>query len=123
MWSASRAPQRPSRTGSVHSVASVHIASRPSSISSQRRNTGYESDQSSDTAAEDDIIQTFPMAPTSNVPPMWALGAQPSPMSRKMGHGVAVTEIPIPAPIRTQDDDAQSRSSTLGGEEQDFEFP
>ena len=104
-------------------MASVHTASRPSSIASRRRNTGYESDQSSDTAAEDDIVQPFPMAPTSNLPPMWALGAQPSPMARKLGHGVSVAEIPIPAPIRTQDDDVQSRSSTLGGDEQDFEFP
>ena len=93
-------------------MVSVH------SISSQRRNTGYESDQSSDTAAEDDI-HAFPMAPTRNLPPMWARGAQPSPMSRKLG----ITEIRTPAPIRTHesDDDSHSRASTLAGEEQDFE--
>lgn len=104
----------------------------------QRRTTGYESDQSSDTVAEDEI-PTFPGVPTNNVPAMWQSGRQQSGsavsrLSQKFGTNVQVTEI-SPAPLRTQhrhqqeqmenspDDDAQSRASTLGGEEQDFEFP
>lgn len=150
MWTANRAPSRPSRTPSVHSVASVHSASRPTSMASspqlQRTRSGYESDQSSDTANEDDrndiLAQTanFPSVPNSNtLPPMWQAGRERastavSRLSQKFGANVNVAEI---APLRTQtghrqsgmedspDDDAHSRSSTLGGdiEEPDFEFP
>ncbi|ORY11480.1 hypothetical protein BCR34DRAFT_565068 [Clohesyomyces aquaticus] len=146
MWTANRAPTRPQRTASIHSVASLHSASRPNSMISpqfSRRSGGYESDQSSDTANEDDLLvqhANFPQVPSSNMPAMW----NPSPshrtnsvsrLSQKFGNSnPPVAEIPQPAPLNTThrhrhdhnenspDDDATSRSSTLGGDE-DIELP
>ncbi|KAF2691471.1 hypothetical protein K458DRAFT_473292 [Lentithecium fluviatile CBS 122367] len=137
MWTASRAPTRPSRTGSVHSVASVQ--SRPTSmvtspqVTRQSSRNGYESDRSSDTAAEEDYSH-FPQVPGNNMPPMWQSQRQESGsavgrLSQKFGtHGA-----PVVAPLRTQqprldverspDDDSHSRTSTLNGDEQEFEFP
>ncbi|KAF2021613.1 hypothetical protein BU24DRAFT_417243 [Aaosphaeria arxii CBS 175.79] len=103
----------------------------------QRRTGGYESDQSSDTAAEDDF-SGFPVP--NSMPPAWQSqrqqsGGSVSRLSQKFGFNGPVAEIPPPAPLRTQrvhqeestasemDDDVHSRSSTLGGSDQDFDFP
>ncbi|KAF2184843.1 hypothetical protein K469DRAFT_633142 [Zopfia rhizophila CBS 207.26] len=146
MWTANRAASQPQphRTGSIHSIGSVHSASRPVSMTSpqlQRRSGGYESDQSSDTAGEDEFLiqnANFPPVPVNNMPAMWQSQRTPSAVSRlsqKFGNAnVQVAEIQ-PAPLRTQhrhqqelaesspDDDTHSRSSTLNGSEQEFEFP
>ncbi|KAF2270978.1 hypothetical protein CC78DRAFT_527938 [Lojkania enalia] len=147
MWTANRSPSRPQRTASVHSIASVHSASRPNStiVSPQiQRRSGYESDQSSDTANEDEFViqnANFPGVPPNNMPAMWQSGRQQSGsavsvsrLSQKLGTNVQVAEIQAPPALRTQhrhqqeqtenspDDDTDS-PSTLGGEEQDFEYP
>ncbi|KAF2476276.1 uncharacterized protein BDR25DRAFT_252183 [Lindgomyces ingoldianus] len=109
----------------------------------QRRSAGYESDQSSDTAAEDDLVTqnaSFPQVPSNNMPAMW----QSSPnrastiprLAQKFGNAnVQVTEIQQPPRLRTghrqqhdpasnsPDDDTTSRGSTLADEEQDFDLP
>lgn len=105
----------------------------------QRRSGGYESDQSSDTATEDELVfqnPNFPPVP-NNMPAMWQSqrqqsGSAVSRLSQKFGANTQVAEI---APLRTQhqnrqdstenspDDDTHSRSSTLGGEEQDLDYP
>ncbi|KAF2007388.1 hypothetical protein P154DRAFT_517132 [Amniculicola lignicola CBS 123094] len=158
MWTAARAPTRPSRTSSIHSVSSIHSSSnqipssnysRPPSMTSphlsrtsiSRSVTGYESDQSSDTATEDiDFASQFPAVPMNSapnsLPAMWQHGRQQSGtavsrLSMKFGTNTNVVEIPAPAPLRTQqrsqesspNDDARSSSSTLGGSENEFEFP
>lgn len=143
MWTAQRAPSRPQRTPSVHSIASVHSQSRPTSMVSsqlQRRSGGYESDQSSDTLTEDEAITSFPQVPSNNnLPPMWQSGRQQSGtavsrLSQKFANANATVAEIQPPPLRTQhrhqqesmenspDDDTNSRSSTLGGSE-DFEYP
>lgn len=108
----------------------------------QRRARGYESDQSSDTANEDDIA-SFPAVPNSNnntMPPMWQTqrqqsGSAVSRLSQKFGANAQLAEIGAPAPLRTQhrhqpssieispDDDSHSRASTLGDEQHDFDYP
>ncbi|KAF2106484.1 hypothetical protein BDV96DRAFT_617348 [Lophiotrema nucula] len=146
MWTANRPPSRPQRTPSVHSIASVHSTSRPNSMTSpQLRRSGYESDQSSDTANDDEFFiqnANFPRAPSNgmnNMPAMWQSGRQQSGsavsrLSQKFGSNVQVAEIQAPPPLRTQhqhpqghdesspDDDTHSRASTLN-DEPDFEFP
>jgi len=147
MWTASRAPTRPSRTGSVHSVASISrptsaIASSspaPPPLSRQSsRNTGYESDQSSDTAAEEDY-GNYPQklgAPrnANAMPPMWnhqrqESGSAVSRLSQRFAtKGAPVTVMPLRTqqPLRDDielDDDSHSRTSTLNGDERDYEFP
>ncbi|PVI06489.1 hypothetical protein DM02DRAFT_423194 [Periconia macrospinosa] len=134
MWTANRAsqPQRPQHTASI-SIASVRSnSSRPTSVASlqlsRQVSRGYESDQSSDTAAEDDFNN-------NTMPAMWQSRRQESGsavnrLSQKFG-GVTPT---TPAPLRTShsqldvheispDDDTRSRSSTLNGDDRDFEFP
>lgn len=137
MWTANRAPSRSQRSTSINSVASAYSVA--SQVQSQRAG-GYESDASSDTANEDDVILqnvTFTVAPSSTVPAMWQPGRQETGsavprLGQKFAATATVTEITPPSlkPYRQQntmhsieDDDARSRSSTLGGEEQDFEFP
>lgn len=145
MWTANRAsqPQRPQRTASVASVASVASfhsnSSRPTSVASpQLQSTrlasrGYESDQSSDTAAEDDFNSNI-----NNMPAMWQgrrqeSGSAVNRLSQKFGGATS----PAPPQLRTAhsqslevheispDDDirSRSRSSTLTGDDRDFEFP
>ncbi|KAF2751766.1 hypothetical protein M011DRAFT_473079 [Sporormia fimetaria CBS 119925] len=109
-----------------------------SSTQVPQRGTGYESDQSSDTAAEDEI-PIFPGVPTNNVPAMWQSprqqsGSAVSRLSQKFSGNVQITEITPPSTrTRSQqdrhrvdqslDDDSHSRTSTLGKDDQDFEFP
>ncbi|KAF2741219.1 hypothetical protein EJ04DRAFT_453490 [Polyplosphaeria fusca] len=147
MWTANRPPSRPQRTPSVQSVGSVHSAGRPTSMVSPQlqRRSGYESDSS--TATEEDFViqnANFPAVPSHNMPnmpPMWQSqrqqsGSAVSRLSQKFGSNVQLSEIQAPpAPLRTQhrhqqehaesspDDDTHSRTSTLGGDEQDFEYP
>lgn len=136
MWTASRAPSRPQRTGSIHSIASVHSAhSRPSSIASphlqfsrQTSRSGYESDQSSDTLNEEDY---------NAMPAMWQSqkqesGSAVSRLSQRFGSGgAAIAPLKPSSPSqrfnmgrREVDDDARSRASTTSTlNDQDFEFP
>ncbi|KAJ4286811.1 hypothetical protein N0V90_013063 [Kalmusia sp. IMI 367209] len=97
-------------------------------LSRQQSRNGYESDQSSDTANEEEL--------NGAMPAMWQTrrqesGSAVSRLSQKFANGVAA---PVVAPLRPSsqpqrldvaemDDDARSRSSTLNGDEQDFEFP
>ncbi|KAJ4358615.1 uncharacterized protein N0V89_003199 [Didymosphaeria variabile] len=142
MWTANRAPARPQRTGSVHSIASVHSAhSRPSSVvsphyqlSRQQSRSGYESDQSSDTLNEEDF--------NAPMPAMWQTkrqesGSAVSRLSQKFATAIGTS--PVVTPLKPSptlhksdimrmefDDDARSRASTtstLNGDEHDFEFP
>jgi hypothetical protein len=104
------------------------------------RNIGYESDQSSDTAAEDEY-GTFQHVPkglrnANAMPPMWEhqrqeSGSAVSRLSQRFGP----KGMPVVVPLRTQqpprrhdlerspDDDSHSRTSTLHGDDQDYEFP
>ncbi|KAF1952660.1 hypothetical protein CC80DRAFT_421929 [Byssothecium circinans] len=97
MWTSNRAPSRPQRTPSVHSVASVYSnTSRPSSMISPQlarqpsRSGGYDSDLSSDTAAEDDVM-----------PPMWQnqrqqSGSAVNRLSQKFGSSGPPPSAPLP---------------------------
>lgn len=98
------------------------------------RSTGYESDTSSDTLNEDEIV-VFPQVPNANMPAMWQSqrqqsGSAVSRLSQKFGTNGA----PMVAPLRTNghrqevmesspDDDTHSRSSTLNGDDQDYDLP
>lgn len=140
MWTANRAPTRPQRTGSIHSIASVHSAhSRPSSVAStylsrQPSRSGYESDQSSDTLNEEDFI--------GSMPTMWQTqrqesGSAVSRLSQKFVNAVSgppptvaplkpSTPQNLSLPRRDMENDMRSRASTtstLNGEDHDFEFP
>lgn len=135
-----RASPRAQRTPSVHSVASVHSVTRPQSMTSsqyRRQSRGYESDQSSDTALEDDHTVSR-RGVDSTVPPMWQIQRQQTASAamranQKLGSEVDGDNV-APAPLKKQfqhprdrverpiDDDATSRSSTLDGEE-DMDYP
>lgn len=137
-----RASPRAQRTPSVHSVASVHstTTSRPQSITSsqiRRQSRGYESDNSSDTALEDDHTPSRRVV-DSSLPPMWQVQRQqtasaPMRLSQKLGSEVDSNNAVV-VPLKKQlqhprerverpiDDDATSRSSTLDGEE-DMDYP
>jgi hypothetical protein len=106
-----------------------------------QRTSGYESDASSDVTDDELVIQnvSFPAVPSATMPAMWQThrnsGSSVSRISQKFAATANVAEIVAPPPLRTQfshrpepieqspDDDTHSRASTLGGEEQDFEFP
>jgi cytochrome c556 len=127
----------------MHSITSVHsTASRPTSFIApqiQRTNSrsgGYESDQSFDTSTENESIQTFnfPPVPSSNaMPAIWQTrrqesGSAVSRLSQKFAANIQIADIVTPpAPFRASENDAEddthSRSSTLGGNDQDFDFP
>lgn len=102
-----------------------------------QRRSGYESDQSSDTANDDDVVANFPAVPGNNMPAMWQAPPSRNSVSRlsqKFAGNVNVAELGAPPPLRTQhrhpqdsvenspDDDTHSRSSTLGGEDE-YEIP
>ncbi|KAK3217062.1 hypothetical protein GRF29_1g1825837 [Pseudopithomyces chartarum] len=141
MWTANRAPARPQRTGSIHSIASVQSAhSRPASVTSpflsrQTSRSGYESDQSSDTLNEEDFAGAMPA--------MWQgqrqeTGSAVSRLSQKFTSAVSGAA-PLVLPLKPSsppqklnlakmdmENDTRSRSSTvstLGGDEPEFEFP
>ncbi|CAI6335803.1 unnamed protein product [Periconia digitata] len=132
MWTANRAsqPQRPQHTASI-SVASIRSnSSRPTSVASpqpqviRQVSRGYESDQSSDTAAEEEYN-------SNNMPAMWQSRRQESGsavnrLSQKFGGATATTPLPTRTPDVHEislDDDTRSRSSTLNGDDREFEFP
>jgi len=114
-------------------LVSPQLTRQPSRTTST---AGYESDQSSDTAAEDDFA-SFPPPPSAQhstaMPAMWQSrrqesGSAVSRLSQKFAAGApAIAHLRTPSrqePGETSpDDDTRSRSSTLNGDEQDFEFP
>jgi len=112
------------------------------SSQTQRRSRGYESDASSDVTDDEIVIQnvSFPSVPNNAVPAMWQThrhnsGSSVSRLSQKFAATANVAEIAAPPPLRplppqrqesverSPDDDTHSRASTLGGEDQDFEYP
>jgi hypothetical protein len=104
----------------------------PQLVRTISRSSEYESDRSSDTAGDDEY-SNFPQVP-NHMPAMWNQGQRQhsgSVVDRMSAKFAQAT----PAPLRTQssqqlgvidispDDDTHSRSSTLNGDDQDFEFP
>src|SRR5690242_4457643 len=72
MWTAQRATPRSERTGSIHSIASLH-GGRPESVASNQSFSqfrGYDSDQSSETAFGEDQMPTRPVSKVV-IPAIW----------------------------------------------------
>jgi hypothetical protein len=107
-----------------------------------QRRSGYESDASSDVTDDELSVHNmgFPAVPSADVPAIWQThrndsGSSVSRLSQKFAANANVAEIVAPPPLMTQhshrlepvenspDGDTHSRASTLGGEEQDFEYP
>jgi hypothetical protein len=107
-----------------------------------QRRSGYESDASSDVTDDELSVQNmgFPAVPSADVPAIWQThrndsGSSVSRLGQKFAANANVAEIVAPPPLMTQhshrlepvenspDGDTHSRASTLGGEEQDFEYP
>ncbi|KAF2202240.1 hypothetical protein GQ43DRAFT_439888 [Delitschia confertaspora ATCC 74209] len=124
----------------------MHSTSRQNSISSQPRSLSYDSDQSSDTAGEDDLIKNavFPMVPEKEIlnHAMWRPSQQQQPnsvarLSQKFRNAQVIEKtVEIHPSTNTStpsdDDDSHSRTSTLRDSEEeekeenddfDFEFP
>lgn len=82
---------------------------------------GYESEESEDTATEDDY-GAFPQVPANNVPPMWQHARQESgsAVKRFAANGTQIVSQPR---TRSPEDDSHSRASTLRGDFHDFDYP
>ncbi|KIW01388.1 uncharacterized protein PV09_07155 [Verruconis gallopava] len=112
MWTMNQASARLERTGSFHSIAS---------------------DRSSNASSED--FESYLSGERNAPPAMWTSARSQSNVSRlsqKFNNAtIATVEIPSPPTSRdesqlrdnTTEDDARSRSSTLAGEEDNYEYP
>jgi hypothetical protein len=115
MWMPSRTTPRAQRTPSVHSIASVHSASRPKSVamSPHRQPETHELNQPTDTTVDDNRYTT---------PAPWQTQRQHSGLaSRKLvaDPGSDIHIVRGKQWENTTDDDISSRSSTLDGEEEE----
>ena len=97
---------------------SVRAMARDLSTRSQASQLGYESDRSSDTTAEEQLVQSQ----NSTVPLMWQRQDR---LSQKLGNRIVRSDSLEYGPddVLQADDDTRSRASTLAGDERDYEFP